>query len=80
MSASVYCGFSIRPLLSGALFVVFLLSLSGGGAALFAREYSRGALAEGTRWENPYYVIDSGVEGPVVLITGGMHGNELAQR
>ena len=78
MSASIYCGFSIRPLLSGALLVVFLLSLPGAGAALLAREYSRGALAEGTRWENPYYVIDSGVDGPVVLITGGMHGNEPA--
>ena len=78
MSASIHCGFSIRPLLSGALLAVFLLSLPGAGAALLAREYSRGALAEGTRWENPYYVINSGVAGPVVLITGGMHGNEPA--
>ena len=46
--------------------------------SLPALEYSRGVLAEGTRWENPYYVIDSGVDGPVVLITGGMHGNEPA--
>ena len=45
---------------------------------LSAAEYTRGLLAEGTRWENPYYVIESGVEGPVVLITGGMHGNEPA--
>ena len=37
-----------------------------------------GLLAEGTRWQTPYYIIDSGREGPKVLITGGVHGNEPA--
>jgi predicted deacylase len=37
-----------------------------------------GLLAEGTVWENPYYVIDSGVAGPTLLITAGLHGNEPA--
>lgn len=31
-----------------------------------------------TRWETPYHHIDSGVEGPTILITAGMHGNETA--
>lgn len=37
-----------------------------------------GLLAQGTEWENPYYVIDSGVPGPTLLVTGGVHGDEPA--
>ena len=37
-----------------------------------------GLIAEKTEWENPYDVIDSGVEGPTLPITGGLHGNEPA--
>ena len=36
-----------------------------------------GSLGTGTTWETPWYVIDSGREGPAVLITGGVHGIEL---
>ena len=32
----------------------------------------------GTRWETSGCIADSGVEGPVVLILGGVHGNEPA--
>jgi len=35
-----------------------------------------GFLAEGTPFATPYYIRDSGVPGPTVLITGGIHGNE----
>ncbi len=37
-----------------------------------------GKIAKGTEWESEYYVVDSGVAGPTVLIVGGMHGNEPA--
>ena len=37
-----------------------------------------GIIAEGTEWETPFFSSDSGVEGPTVIITGGMHGNEPA--
>jgi len=37
-----------------------------------------GLLAEGTRWETPYYTTDSGVDGPTLLVVGGVHGNEPA--
>jgi len=37
-----------------------------------------GKIASGTKWETNYYSIDSGVEGPTVLVVGGMHGNEPA--
>jgi glutamine amidotransferase-like uncharacterized protein len=39
---------------------------------------SHGVLAEGTRWQNRYYITDSGKKGPTVVITGGIHGNEPA--
>jgi len=37
-----------------------------------------GLLAEGTRWETPFYVSNSGVDGPTLLVVGGVHGNEPA--
>lgn len=39
---------------------------------------SQGVLAANTRWANPYYVTDSGIPGPTLLITAGLHGNEPA--
>lgn len=42
------------------------------------RKSSSGRIAEGTKWETPFFIEDSGVEGPTVLIVGGMHGNEPA--
>jgi predicted deacylase len=48
------------------------------GAARGEVVRTQGLLAEKTEWENPYYAIDSGVEGPTLLITGGLHGNEPA--
>ncbi|HPF20831.1 MAG TPA: succinylglutamate desuccinylase/aspartoacylase family protein [Syntrophomonas sp.] len=35
-------------------------------------------LASGTKYETKLYVIKSGKAGPVVLIVGGVHGNEIA--
>ena len=46
------------------------------GAGL--QEETRGVLGEGTEWETPWFATDSGIDGPVVLITGGIHGNEPA--
>jgi predicted deacylase/glutamine amidotransferase-like uncharacterized protein len=37
-----------------------------------------GYLAADTEWQTPYYIIDSGRPGPVVMLVGGMHGNEPA--
>ncbi len=37
-----------------------------------------GTLAEGTRFATPFFVRDSGREGPTVLVVGGIHGNEPA--
>lgn len=78
MQTGSRCGFESRPLRGRLIFFIWLLCLPGVASSALAVEYSRGVLAKGTRWENPYYVLDSGAEGPVVLITGGMHGNEPA--
>ena len=39
---------------------------------------SSGLIAAGTKWQTPYTVIDSGRDGPTVLVTAGIHGNEPA--
>ncbi len=43
-----------------------------------ANTASSGHIATGTRWETPYYVVDSGRPGPTVMVTAGIHGNEPA--
>jgi predicted deacylase len=56
--------------------VIVLLSLASAVRGEVVR--TSGRIAENTEWENPYYIIDSGVEGPTLLITAGLHGNEPA--
>jgi len=56
---------------------VCLLTLLATVAGAQVR-HTHGLLAEGTVWENPYYIIDSGVAGPTLLLTAGLHGNEPA--
>ena len=51
-----------------------LAAFSSAGAAT----RSGGTINTGTRFETPYYIQDSGVAGPTVVITGGIHGNEPA--
>ncbi len=59
------------------------VAVLGGGCVRSAAEgfegkRSSGLLAAGTEWENPYHIVDPGVPGPALLITGGVHGNEPA--
>ena len=46
--------------------------------SLAVEKLSSGFLAKGTKWETPIFQRDSGVAGPTVFITGGVHGNEPA--
>jgi len=39
---------------------------------------TRETLAEGTKYATDLYIIESGKPGPVVMIVGGVHGNEPA--
>ncbi len=43
----------------------------GGGS-------STNLLLPGTRFATPWYICDSGVAGPTIMIVGGVHGNEPA--
>ncbi|NQT37002.1 MAG: succinylglutamate desuccinylase/aspartoacylase family protein [Planctomycetes bacterium] len=72
----VRTGRASRTLRSLLLHVLVLTLLAGAARAEVGR--TSGLIAENTEWENPYYIIDSGVEGPTLLITGGLHGNEPA--
>lgn len=53
-----------------------LLPSKVSAAAAPSREVK--TLASGTKYETSLYVIKSGQPGPVVLIIGGVHGNETA--
>ena len=59
-------------------------NLFAQGAALLlcfswlSAEPSGGLLRQGTPQETAWHMIDSGKPGPVVMITGGLHGNEPA--
>ena len=43
-----------------------------------AQRHETRILGEGEPWQTPCHIKDSGVDGPTVLITGGIHGNEPA--
>ena len=56
------------------LFALLLVALP----ARAADALSSGTLGRGTPWETEYYVRTSDRPGPIVVITGGIHGNEPA--
>tara|TARA_Y100000588_G_scaffold202331_1_gene216041 strand:+ start:1830 stop:3323 length:1494 start_codon:yes stop_codon:yes gene_type:complete len=58
--------------------VSFFIFVGLSFGSFSAEKLSSGLIAKGTEWETSYYQRDSGVEGPVVFITGGVHGNEPA--
>lgn len=37
-----------------------------------------GVLADGEPWRTPYFVVEGAGAGPTVIVTAGVHGNELA--
>ncbi|MCK4873194.1 MAG: succinylglutamate desuccinylase/aspartoacylase family protein, partial [Phycisphaerales bacterium] len=66
--------FESRRAFHAPLIVLLMLLLASASLA----HTTTGLLAEGTEWENPYFIIDSGEPGPTLLVTGGIHGNEPA--
>ena len=40
--------------------------------------YRSGILGEGQAWQTEWYAYESGISGPVVMVVGGIHGNEPA--
>ena len=58
--------------------IIVWVALSAMALPLSAATQRVTILAEGTRFATPCYVLESGVDGPVVMIVGGIHGNEPA--
>lgn len=66
-------------------FSIAILFVFVSSFLLYSPGYSQGAtstqmkvIASGTKYATELYVIRSGVPGPVVMIVGGVHGNEPA--
>lgn len=59
-------------------FLLSIVAVLVGCHTCLAQSAGPRSLGEGKLWQTPYYVNDSGVEGPTVVITGGVHGNEPA--
>ncbi len=61
------------------LFLAVTLFLPGALAAKPAASgVHSGRLGQGTTWETPWQVVESGKPGPTVVVVGGIHGNEPA--
>ena len=65
-----------RPVFAQLLLLCLLAILHLQAAA--AEKITAGALLDGTPRATPFYICDSGQAGPVVLVTGGVHGDEPA--
>ncbi len=73
--ANVY-GRPVTHLFRSRFLLAAILVLSVAPA--WAADQPAGVLCKGTRFETPYYLIDSGKPGPLVMVTGGVHGDEPA--
>ena len=49
-----------------------------GGAQTAEEHFRSGLLGEGQAWQTEWFEYDSGIDGPTVMILGGVHGNEPA--
>jgi len=58
--------------------LLFLLLVFAGESLSAPRQSPAGMLGEGNPWATPWYSIEGDEPGPVVVVTGGVHGNEPA--
>ena len=65
----------LRPLWT-ALIIVTLSTQDVVAEDKVNRTVQSAVLGAGEPWSTNYYIIDTGVDGPTVFITGGIHGNE----
>ncbi len=61
-----------------AITVITVNPISVTAATSSSAGTSKVTLAKGTKYATDLYIIESGKPGPVVLIVGGVHGNETA--
>jgi len=67
---------NLRTIVATVLLPVAVLALHPRLSA--AEDTTVGTLLEGTPQATPFYICDSSQPGPVVMITGGVHGDEPA--
>ncbi|MDB4671314.1 BPL-N domain-containing protein [Pirellulaceae bacterium] len=60
----------------GCLIAVLFLAITP--ATGFQQTVQTGTLGKGKDWETSWHIRDSGEKGPVILVVGGLHGNEPA--
>ena len=60
------------------LWLYSIVHVGFGQHSVQAQELTSTLLGRGTHWQTPIYIQDSGVDGPTVIVTGGIHGNEPA--
>ena len=66
-----------RPM--SALFFAALFFIAGQALSADNPHWVHsGVIARGFPFETPFYIYDTNIDGPTVLIVGGMHGNEPA--
>lgn len=58
------------------LFAFQFAALNSIGEEASQLSQPTGVLGKGTIWATPWFVVESGQDGPTVFITGGIHGNE----
>ena len=69
----------MRRIVTTFVLAMVLASSAAGIAPIYAGERSQGVIAAADdSYRTAYYINDSGVAGPVVMIIGGVHGNEPA--
>jgi len=68
----------LETCLSVLLAIVLPLWVVAASGTSQAATQTAGILGENNPWATPWYVIEGSEPGPVVVITGGMHGNEPA--
>ena len=67
-----------KKLLKTLMAVVMTISVVGCGSTKKINYTETGTIMTGTQYETPYYFFDTEIEGPTIMIIGGVHGIEIA--
>jgi len=70
--------YRVQRLVCCVLWFFLLPAAFGADSANADGSRASGVLGEKTAWATPWYVVEGRESGPVVFLTGGVHGNEPA--
>ncbi|MGE5398517.1 MAG: succinylglutamate desuccinylase/aspartoacylase family protein [Chitinophagales bacterium] len=70
----------LKTLLNRSLITALILVLCSmfSSSPVMAASIQTKTIASGTKYATPMYIVNSGKPGPVVMVVGGVHGNETA--